>query len=276
MEHSGWTLMMALLLATAAVATACGTPKSDSAGSEAASDPAVVATPEPEVPVESPVPTEVAVQPTAVFEPTPAPQPETPPIAVRNRALGQGINLGDALDAPNEGDWGVTLEAASFDIVAQAGFDSVRIPIRWSNHAGLDSPYTIDPSFFERVDWALDQTERVGLVAVIDMHHYREPNEDPAKAAPRELLEETGDTAAQWQKLHGFYTIPGLFTEFVHIYLATGLTPGPNNLEFDEHIEVVTIPWDQAIAMVKNHEIEDAKTIAGILMAGLQLELKIN
>ncbi len=103
-----------------------------------------------------------------------------------------------------------------------------------------------------------------------------EPGEDPAKAAPRELREETGDTATEWQKLHGFYTVPGVFTEFIHIYLATGLTPGPNNLEFDEHIEVVTIPWTKAIAMVKNHEIEDAKTIAGILMAGLQLELEIN
>jgi ADP-ribose pyrophosphatase len=67
--------------------------------------------------------------------------------------------------------------------------------------------------------------------------------EDPDLAAPRELLEETGDRAASWHKLHGFYTAPGVLTEFLHLYLATNLTPGPNRPEMDEHIEVVTIPW---------------------------------
>lgn len=98
-----------------------------------------------------------------------------------------------------------------------------------------------------------------------------EPDEDPDLAAPRELLEETGDTAATWQKLHGFYTAPGIFTEFIHLYLATDLTAGPNNLEFDEHIEVITIPWAKAIAMIRQHEIEDVKTVAGLLLAGLYL-----
>ena len=100
-----------------------------------------------------------------------------------------------------------------------------------------------------------------------------EPDEDPDLAAPRELLEETGDRAANWQKLHGFYSAPGILTEFLQLYLATDLTPGPNNLEFDEHIEVLTIPWAEAIAMIRRHEIEDAKTIAGLMSAGLHLGL---
>jgi len=99
------------------------------------------------------------------------------------------------------------------------------------------------------------------------------PGEDPAVAAPRELLEETGDRAATWQNLHGFYSAPGILTEFLHLYLATNLTPGPNNLEADEHIEVVTVPWLEAIEMVRRHEIEDAKTIAGLMAAGLHLGL---
>lgn len=99
------------------------------------------------------------------------------------------------------------------------------------------------------------------------------PGENPDTAAPRELLEETGDTAANWHKLHGFYTAPGLFTEFIHLYLATNLTPGPNNLEFDEHIEVMTVPWLEAMRMVRRHEIEDVKTIAGLMLAGLHLGL---
>ena len=62
-------------------------------------------------------------------------------------------------------------------------------------------------------------------------------------------------------------------TEFLHLYLATDLTPGPNNLEIDEYIEVLTVPWSEAIDMVRHHEIEDAKTIAGLMAAGLHLEL---
>lgn len=100
-----------------------------------------------------------------------------------------------------------------------------------------------------------------------------EPGEDPDLAAPRELLEETGDRAAHWHKLHGFFSAPGILTEFLHLYLATDLTPGPNNLEVDEYIEVLTVPWAEAIGMVRRHEIEDAKTIAGLMAAGLHLGL---
>jgi ADP-ribose pyrophosphatase len=101
------------------------------------------------------------------------------------------------------------------------------------------------------------------------------PGEDPDVAAPRELLEETGDRAATWEKLGGFYSAPGILTEFLHLYLARDLTPGPNNLEFDEHIEVLTVPWATAIEMIRNHEIEDAKTIAGLTLAGLHLGLVV-
>ena len=100
-----------------------------------------------------------------------------------------------------------------------------------------------------------------------------EAGEDPDLAAPRELLEETGDRAANWQKLHGFYSAPGILTEFLHLYLATDLIPGPNNLGFDEHIEVITVPWAEAIDMMRRYEIEDAKTIAGLMLAGLHLGL---
>ena len=103
-----------------------------------------------------------------------------------------------------------------------------------------------------------------------------ERGEAPDLAAPRELLEETGDQAAAWHKLGGFYSAPGILTEFLHLYLATGLTPGPNRLEFDEHIEVMTVPWAEAITMIQRHEIEDAKTIAGLMLAGLKLGLLVS
>ena len=100
-----------------------------------------------------------------------------------------------------------------------------------------------------------------------------EPNEGPELAAPRELLEETGDQAANWHYLGKFYTAPGILDECLHLYLATNLTPGPNHLEFDEHIEVLTVPWAEALAMIRRGEIEDAKTIAGLTHAGLHLNL---
>lgn len=100
-----------------------------------------------------------------------------------------------------------------------------------------------------------------------------EPGEDPDLAAPRELLEETGDQAATWHKLGGFYSAPGILTEFLHLYLATDLTPGPNQLEFDEHIDVLTVPWAETLEMIRRRQIEDAKTIAGLMLTGLHLEM---
>lgn len=99
-----------------------------------------------------------------------------------------------------------------------------------------------------------------------------EPDEEPDLAAPRELLEETGDQATEWQKLGGFFSAPGILTEYLHLYLATELTPGPTNLEPDEHIDVITVPWPEAIDMIRRHEIEDAKTIAGLMVAGLHVD----
>src|SRR5579863_893157 len=93
---------------------------------------------------------------------------------VYNRLLGRGMNLGNALDAPHEGAWGITLQAQYFQAVKDAGFNSVRIPIRWSAHARSQPPYAIDPDFFDRVDWAIGQVISRNMSAVINVHHYAE------------------------------------------------------------------------------------------------------
>lgn len=98
-----------------------------------------------------------------------------------------------------------------------------------------------------------------------------EPNEDPDQAAQRELLEETGDQATRWQKLPGYFASPGILTEYLHLFLATGLTPGPNQPEFDENLEIITVSYGEVLDMIRRGEIEDAKTIAGLLHAGLHL-----
>jgi ADP-ribose pyrophosphatase len=94
-----------------------------------------------------------------------------------------------------------------------------------------------------------------------------QPGESPRDAAPRELAEETGDRASNWQYLASFHTMPGLCDEIIHLFLATDLMPGETNRDPDESIEVVTLPLDQALAMVRTGQIRDAKTIVGLFMA---------
>jgi len=86
----------------------------------------------------------------------------------------KGINLGNRLEAPKEGDWGGTIQAEDFPFIAKRGFDHVRIPIRFSGHAGTTAPYTIDAAFFSRVDTLLDQATAAKLAVVMDLHAYDE------------------------------------------------------------------------------------------------------
>jgi endoglucanase len=102
-----------------------------------------------------------------------------------NRKLGRGINLGNALEAPKEGEWGVTLEAGYFKAAKDAGFATVRLPVRWSAHAKADAPYTIDEKFFKRVDWAIEQALKNKLNIIVNVHHYGEMDTDPDKHLPR-------------------------------------------------------------------------------------------
>ncbi len=97
--------------------------------------------------------------------------------------FGRGVNLGNALEAPEEGQWGVMLKEEYFDEIAAAGFDSVRIPVRWSAHADESPPYRIDAKFFDRVDWAIDQALKRHLTAVVNMHHYDGIFDDPTSTA---------------------------------------------------------------------------------------------
>jgi len=99
----------------------------------------------------------------------------------------RGVNLGNALEAPVEGEWGMVLQPEYFSLISKAGFSLVRIPIRWSAHAQLEPPYTIDAQFFERVDWVLDQARRHRLIAIVNMHHYDEIFTDPTHHRERFL-----------------------------------------------------------------------------------------
>ena len=104
-----------------------------------------------------------------------------------NSLIGKGINLGNALEAPKEGEWGVRLKEEYFDLIANAGFNSVRIPIRWSAHAGTSPPYPIEKAFLARVDWAVQQALSRKLVAIVNIHHYEKLVAEPEDQKERFL-----------------------------------------------------------------------------------------
>jgi hypothetical protein len=96
------------------------------------------------------------------------------PVRAEVHLVERGINLGNALDAPTEGSWGVTLKPEYFEIIEKAGFTSIRLPIRWSAHASPQPPHIIAPDFFARVDWAVGQALARKMSIIINMHHYVE------------------------------------------------------------------------------------------------------
>ena len=93
-----------------------------------------------------------------------------------------------------------------------------------------------------------------------------EAGENPLECAQRELEEETGYSADKWEKLGRFYTSPGFCTENMHVYLATELKPVKSNTDYDENIELVRIPLDKIPEIIDSGEIQDAKSIAGLLI----------
>src|SRR5215207_5324653 len=95
--------------------------------------------------------------------------------------------------------------------------------------------------------------------------------EDPELGAIRELEEEIGVRAAKIEKLTEFYVSPGFLTEKMHVYLASELTETQQNLEEDELLTIERHSIPALLDMIRNGEIEDAKTIAGIFIAASRL-----
>ncbi len=93
------------------------------------------------------------------------------------------------------------------------------------------------------------------------------PQEEPLHCASREIREETGMAASQMQELGSFYLAPGYSSEYMHIFLATGLYPAPLPGDEDEDIELVKIPIEEVYQMANSGKIEDGKTLAALLLA---------
>ncbi|MFC4311034.1 NUDIX hydrolase [Steroidobacter flavus] len=124
---------------------------------------------------------------------------------------------------------------------------------------------------------ALDDANRICLV-----HQYRhaakgwiwelpagklDNKEPPLQTAQRELEEEAGRRASEWRSLGDCLSSPGIFTEVVHLFLATGLTETPRQLEAAEVLEAHWVPFDEAMRMAQSGELRDGKTLAALLRA---------
>jgi ADP-ribose pyrophosphatase len=92
-----------------------------------------------------------------------------------------------------------------------------------------------------------------------------DPGERELKAAQRELLEETGYTAAKWRRILKFYASPGFVAETMSVFLATDLRAGEAQPEEDEVIYKRMVPLPAAVRMVMRGTIRDAKTISSVL-----------
>ena len=96
------------------------------------------------------------------------------------------------------------------------------------------------------------------------------PDEDPLDCAKRELSEETGYTAKNWQKLTSIVTTPGFTDEVIHLYAATGLEKFNQHTDEDEFIDIAALKPAEVRAMLQNEEIFDAKTLSALCMMLLQ------
>lgn len=99
----------------------------------------------------------------------------------------RGVNFGNMLEAPSEGDWGLTVRDAFFERVAKAGMDHVRLPVSWDGHQQQSAPYTIDARFMDRVNECVDQALAHGLKVIVNVHHDDALNKDPRGEEARAL-----------------------------------------------------------------------------------------
>ena len=100
------------------------------------------------------------------------------------------------------------------------------------------------------------------------------PQEDPLDCAARELEEEIGYKARHFRLLSSIFTAPGFADEVIHIYVATGLISGTQNLDQDEVLDVVEMPLEEAILKIRDGTIRDGKTIVGLQAVYIERGLK--
>ena len=113
-------------------------------------------------------------------KPIPAKTARQTPFPVR-----RCMNLGNSLESPREGEWGSIIERADLRTLKRAGFDTVRLPVRWDTHMAARAPYAVDPAYMERVAQVVGMAQNAGLGVVLDVHHYEALTQNPRAEAGR-------------------------------------------------------------------------------------------
>ncbi|WP_227824198.1 MULTISPECIES: glycoside hydrolase family 5 protein [unclassified Clostridioides] len=91
----------------------------------------------------------------------------------------RGINIGNALESPKNFPWDVKMSDKYFDDIKMAGFDTVRIPVRFSDYTSDSNDYKIDEEFFKKIDGHIKYALDKELVVVLDLHHFEDIMKEP-------------------------------------------------------------------------------------------------
>lgn len=94
------------------------------------------------------------------------------------------VNMGNSFDAPKDAPWGQPIDPKDFAVIKAKGFDTVRIPVRWTDHQSDAPTYTIDPDFMQQVDTAVTAALAADLNVILNMHHNQEIVKTPTEAMP--------------------------------------------------------------------------------------------
>ncbi len=163
---------------------------------------------------------------------------------------------------------GVVIHLFKDDVLLPNGKVGVREIIR---HPGAVCVLPIDENgeaiFVNQFRYAFNKVTLEAPAGKLDYF-----GENPPEAAKRELREETGLEAKNLVYLGEMYTTPALIDEVIHLYIATDLSEGVQDLDEDEFINVIKIPLKEAVQMVMNGEIKDSKTQTVILKAEKYLQ----
>ena len=143
--------------------------------------------------------------------------------------VGTCINLGNTLEPETEGAWGgAPASKADFERISAAGFDTVRIPVRWHNKSSSQAPYAVDAAWMNRVQQIVDWALAADLNVILNSHHF-----DPIHETPLAVAQWHGAVWAQIAERFAGYPEPSLWFElenephknFDHSNLLETLTP---------------------------------------------------
>lgn len=156
--------------------------------------------------------------------------------------------------------------------------DTVRLPngketVReWVHHPGAAAVLPVLPN--GNVILVRQYRYPIGKVTLeVPAGKLDKAGENPLHCAQRELSEETGYTAALYDKLTTIATTVGFSNEYIHLYLATELSSGQQHTDEDEFVNVLQMPLAEALTRVKKGEIIDAKTIVSLMMGAERLHI---